>query len=504
MRDTDRGAPRWHWLDVALLAGVGVLAVVTRLRQLGAESIWLDEATTFERARLPIAELVANTVEKMHVPTYFVFMHYFLRLGDDEWMLRLPSAIFGILKVPLVAAAGTVLGGPRAGAAAGLMLVLSQAHLRYDQEARMYAMQTFGTCVALLAHVWLLVHPEAAARAVSRLSAGVGSVEPGIAHRARCAWSAWILGCTAALYMHNTSALFLVASSLATLVLLASRRDVRAGFVLHWTAANLAVLALWVPWLPRLFSQVRSDRFATRVWEPIGGVERFWTEVAQQMLLAWKLPHIHAIVLGLALIGAWSLRRRPVLIAALLVLSLSAPGLVALVSLAKPMFRPRIMLWGGPAFFLLAAQGITALRKPWLQLGVLTLLAALSLSGLERQYYDRVIKTGWREIAQVLSVHAGDTTLALCHSFKEERPVSYYADRRTHPLRLPRLLRADEREVKREPPARLLRGVRDVFYVHGVRADRDPAAIVFARSRGELVSRTRYRGGMLEHYRLPP
>jgi hypothetical protein len=249
--------------------------------------------------------------------------------------------------------------------------------------------------------------------------------------------------------------------------------------------------------------QVQSRRFAHRAWGEAPDLEEFWTEVAHQMLLAWRLPQVHLAVLALALLGAWSLRKRRVLIVALLILSLSAPGMVGLVSTVKPMFRPRIMLWGGPAFFVLAGLGVSALRKAWLQVGAMALLAFVCLRGLERWYYDKAIKTGWRDVAEELNRHVDDETRILFHSFREERPIGYYAERDTRRMELPQLLRLDKGRARRQSPRKILHGAKDVFYVHGVRAGDAPPLVEFVAAHAERISLTTYDGAVLEHYRLP-
>ena len=62
------------WLFTALLA----VAAATRCHRLGAESIWLDEAATFLRATRSVPDVVQNSIERMHNPSYFLMMHYWL------------------------------------------------------------------------------------------------------------------------------------------------------------------------------------------------------------------------------------------------------------------------------------------------------------------------------------------------------------------------------------------------------------------------------------------
>lgn len=510
---TEPVAPASTWRAIGwelVLVGVVVaLGIWTRLHDLGQESLWLDEATTFSRSRMPIDGLIQNSVRKMHVPSYFILMHYVLRLGDDEWMLRIPSALFGMLKVPLVAGSAWIVGGARAAAGAGLLLVLSPYHLRYDQEARMYALQTFGTGLALLAQLWLLTHAREAAhcwpwpRATASVSPGVQpgpEIDARLLPRARLAWALWVVGVVFALYMHNTSALYMVASSAATLALLIVDPRVRVRFFVYWTIANLLVLLAWSGWLPSLLTQLHDERFAEREWGELLTLSRVRREMVR-LLLGTGPNSLRIAIAALALGGVWQLRKRLVLVVALLLLSAGAPLLVALVSLHKPMFMPRIMLWGAPAFFVLAGCGLAALRLRALQLGVLLVVGWLGLADLQTNYYDATLKTDWRGAAHVLSGYTSKGTYALTDSFKERRPLAYYAARNTSPIALPPLVDVSYLNPK-NLPHRFYRKPGEVLLVYAGKPGALPRGLAKIAQHAQLRGRAQLSRAVVERYKL--
>jgi mannosyltransferase len=482
----------------AVLLAVLGLGVWTRLHDLAAESVWIDEAITRSRASLPIDALITSSVNKNHVPSYFVLMHYVLPFGDDEWMLRLPSAIFGILKLALLAGAGFIVGGVRAAIAAALLLALSPGDLRYDQEARMYAMQTFGTCLALVGQLWLLAHPS---DAVHCLPGARGNPSFAVAlGRARCAWSAWIAGVVVALYAHNTSALYLVASSGATLVLLVVEPMVRWRFFWHWSLANVIVLLAWAPWLPTLLSQFHKPEFVYNNWGRMPDLRAVATQASGLMLGGRSLP-LSLLRLGLLVGGVWQLRRRPAILGALLFLSTSALGLFWLVSLKKPMFIPRLMLWGSAASCVLGACGILLLRRTWLQTLALVLLTVLGLRALHQNYYARSIKTDWRGAARILSGERGRDTIVLAASFKEIKSIKYYAERKSDPLVLPSIYDADV--MRLHTLKRLLQRARRLVFVRAEKAAGQSASMKLVRRRARLLSSTDLGRVIIERYEFP-
>jgi mannosyltransferase len=487
---------RWAYSLAGVVAVVG-LGIWTRFHHLGMESLWIDESTTFYRARLPIPELIENSIGKMHIPTYFLLIHHVMRLGDDEWMLRMPSAVFGVLKVLLVTIAGSIVSGRRVGLVAGLLLILSPTQLRYDQEARMYAAQTFGTCLALVGQLWLLTRPRQAVECWSRRRGAEG--DRGGATAARWAWVAWGAGVVFALYMHNTSALYMVASSTATLVFLIADPTCRVRFFWHWVVANLIVLLCWSAWLPSLASQMGSSAFAGFEWH---GVKSFRVLLATTSeLLLGKSSPFNALVLGLAVAGAVQLRRRPVILVTLLVLSLSAPALFWLVSVFKPIFMLRLLMWAGPAFYVLAAHGVLVMPRVWQQAIAALVLAGVGFWSLERDYYAREIKSNWRGAAQVLTKHVDDGALVVQAESLEGRVIRYYADRNTDRIRLPTILTAGSARGK--PLVReALKSATHLVYVTVNTRTTHRAVVRPAISNARLVGRVEPEDIIIEHYVL--
>jgi len=143
----------WPRATVAIPLIPTVLALAVRLHGLSDKPLWLDEIITQRRANLPISDLIANSLDNKHFPTYFVFVRAFDAPIIDEWTLRLPSAIFGAISVLLVVLIATAARSRGAGLVAGLLMALSPFEVQFGQEARSY---TLVSCFILLA-LWGLV-----------------------------------------------------------------------------------------------------------------------------------------------------------------------------------------------------------------------------------------------------------------------------------------------------------------------------------------------------------
>ena len=122
---------RWHRLTLTIPLVPTALALAMRLYGLSDKPLWLDEIITQRRANRPILDLIANSLSHGHFPTYFLFIRAFDAPMIDEWMLRLPSAIFGSVSVLLVVLIATEVRSPRAGAVAGILMALSPLEVQF-------------------------------------------------------------------------------------------------------------------------------------------------------------------------------------------------------------------------------------------------------------------------------------------------------------------------------------------------------------------------------------
>jgi 4-amino-4-deoxy-L-arabinose transferase-like glycosyltransferase len=117
------GRPQAH--TIALLALV-LLALALRVTRLDAQSLWYDEGVTAQVAAQGLTELTRWTADDIQPPLYYYVVAGWNRLaGRSEWALRFPSALFGVLTVPLFYALGRRLFDRRAALLAALLAALS-------------------------------------------------------------------------------------------------------------------------------------------------------------------------------------------------------------------------------------------------------------------------------------------------------------------------------------------------------------------------------------------
>ena len=105
------------WL--ALIFGVGVSL---RLYGLDFQSLWQDEGLQFYVATQNSFSELFHQTRSFHPPLSFIINHAFLLMGESDFFLRLPSALFGIASLPLLYILGRDLTSTSRGRSCGLCL----------------------------------------------------------------------------------------------------------------------------------------------------------------------------------------------------------------------------------------------------------------------------------------------------------------------------------------------------------------------------------------------
>ena len=127
----------WATLCIIVAAGAWL-----RFHNLGVDSLWLDEAVSWKQSKDSLADLIRRTAnDNYHPPLHNLFLYASINLlGDGEWSLRLPSAIFGTANILAIYWLGSMTVGRVTGLVASAFLALSGFHVMYSEEARMYAL----------------------------------------------------------------------------------------------------------------------------------------------------------------------------------------------------------------------------------------------------------------------------------------------------------------------------------------------------------------------------
>ena len=140
--------------DVAFLAILMTIGAGLRFYRIDT-GLWFDEILTLlDSVRSPLGEIISQFPSDNHHPLYSVLGHLAVAaFGEAPWVLRLPSALFGIVTIPMLYLVGTAVTDRREAGAAVLILTVSYHHIWFSQNARGYTALLF--CVLLSTYALL-------------------------------------------------------------------------------------------------------------------------------------------------------------------------------------------------------------------------------------------------------------------------------------------------------------------------------------------------------------
>ncbi|MFN8634668.1 MAG: glycosyltransferase family 39 protein [Chloroflexota bacterium] len=348
----------------AALAVVLAAAFALRVYDLGVRSLWVDELFTVGlAAQSPSTILTVLYGEEANMTLYYWVMFVWVRLvgmsAGEIWM-RLPSVVSGVAGLWALYRLGARLDGRVTGLLAAGFAAANAYHVEMSQEARAYTM-------------WALLVTLSWDALLDALDTG-----------RRSAWLRYVAFTTLAFYAH----FFTVFAIFAQVAVVTVR--VRPSEWKAMVRCGVGVGVLCLPFVP--FFLANDDGSQILHVRPSGLPEL----IELFRLFAGSTPLLLMAYGGLGLVGAavhvaraFRHRDRQGVGRALIpLLWLLVPILtIFLLSYVKPMFKERYLFAAMPAFPLLAAVGVMALRLRLAQVAAGLVVVGLSLvplvSGLE-------------------------------------------------------------------------------------------------------------------------
>ena len=141
-------------------AAVVVVAAGIVLRFIATSNMWLDEALTFNIARLPLGQIHGALRRDGAPPLYYYLLHFWMRaFGTSDAAVRSMSGVFSCATLPLVWVAGRRMGGRSMAACALVLVATSPFAIRYASENRMYALVGLLSAAGVVALQHVLRRP---------------------------------------------------------------------------------------------------------------------------------------------------------------------------------------------------------------------------------------------------------------------------------------------------------------------------------------------------------
>lgn len=223
------------------------------------QSFWLDEAISALTAFKQFPYQWNGITGDFQPPFYYILLHFYMALGiRSEWFLRIPSVIFGVITIFIIYLFAKDLFNKRVALVSSLLLAISQFHIYYSQELRMYSL----LCLLATAVMWLF-------------------------YKRRWVWLVimTILG----FYTNYMFFLLLIPQFLWVLYLLSRNKKI----LKEWMLSLVISVLFFMPWFPNFLKQLSYGRnLVTSIpqWQDISSLP-FW-KLLPQVFLKFTLGRI--------------------------------------------------------------------------------------------------------------------------------------------------------------------------------------------------------------------
>lgn len=391
---------------------------------LGTSPFWIDEVFTVYVSRLPVGEIAQQSRSlggEVSPPLYYLFLHFWLKLGSSEAWARLPSALAAAATAWVVGAYASRHGGRIASVVSILLICTSTLWLKHAQEARMYGFVMLFSTVSILCLRSLLTS---------------GTIRKRI-------WLVWTVS-NLLLCSVSFAGLYVVALSGAALAFGLHRKPRRLAL-----GASLLALSL-LPTLPILtafwekviitqpYFRVNPGvlgnvvfLYVKKVLFPMSPISPPWRDWTVWSQIAADLGFL--VLLGIGLSAAWRRRRADALFWSLWILS---PLPVAAWASTKGwMFEDRVITYMIPIAHLLAGIGGQAiqdrfgLRTAWIA-GIVCV--SLNLPAVAKYFAEP--RKEWRRVTDTVAREMKEED-ALMATGVSAYPLSYYLGIHSPPVR---------------------------------------------------------------------
>ena len=404
--------------ELFILALITAIAVCLRLFKLTGYGFQYEEIYSFVFPDLFRYSLNFSSAQPTYL--YNFFMHYLQAWTSNEWVLRMPSVLWGAASVPCVYLLGKkVSGDGLSGLFAAFLLAVSPFHVYFSQELRMYPLVAFLGVVSAYFFI------------------------SSFDRRSVAAWCAVVFCNTLNCYLSYT-AILLVGAQLVCAVIYRKKfreRKKEILWVLFWQGILL------IPWMYIFYRQflfmlelTKSDRRVCPFLDTVG-VNNLWYTI-KNFSSGFCLPGVLRLIMGVVM-SALCLRYIRILYAVsreklgtVIIFILFPLFFLLCFSQFRPLYCDKYVITGALFFYVLAGCSLRRLSvRPRIFLMVLIFcvwagsLACYYTNSFFSSYRERIGITPRKEFYKAGEYlkkfyRPGDVIIQTCTA--STLPIAYY------------------------------------------------------------------------------
>lgn len=375
-----------------ILIGILFLAALLRIYHIDFQSIWLDEIITMKECdpRLTFKESyeIMAIWENNPVIYYYLVKINSIVFGHTTFVVRMFSAVIGILSIYLLYLLGKEINDKKTGLIAAFLATINYFFIYYSQEARAYILLTFFTILTFYQLIRFLKNNNIL--------------------------NAILYGLSLTLMMNtHFFGLFVVVSHVVILLVYLFETDKKdkIRFIKNGAIAGVIALSIWyyLSWdIFKIASEIKAFWIPQPTLELITGIFREFFGNSEAILFMVsilvifyfiklfsikqekKLVSSNKFVFGFIILSIWIL------------ITIYVPYLRSYLQI--PMITSRYIIVVLPAIIILVSVSISLIESNFIKKVILIFLTIASLTDLlvVKKYYTQVHKTQYREITDVI------------------------------------------------------------------------------------------------------
>ncbi len=353
--------------STGIILALLLLAFALCVWNLSAQSIWWDEAFTWQTASHGLANFWQTLLTgDRNPPLYFVSVALWGSLaGWSEFSLRFVSVAWSVVGLTFLFNLAKRLYGTIAGLWTLALAAIAPALVVYAQEARMYA-AFFALTAATLYFAWRVLESGNWQSALSAQHPALSNQKSAASQRR---WIGAFLLCEAALLLTHYFAIPLVVTlNLFALSVLIRRHATFATYA-KWIGGQILAALPALVWTLVVFttpgSLIRPQEAPPSILSFLNQVVMLWLSGVRDLQGDWiALPWLALLILPVALIGAWLVDKR----STRWLIALAGISLVIAYSMTLILtsFHPRYLLPYSVPMFVLLGAALSNLSAPGL------------------------------------------------------------------------------------------------------------------------------------------
>jgi len=204
-----------------IVGGITILGALLRLYHLGYKPLWLDEAVFYWISKSSNVQVVINqnAVTVNTPPLFLLLLHFIMKIGDSEVILRLLPCLGGVASIPAIYLLSRQFIDRFPSYLTALIVAIAPTQVEYSQQVREYSL-TFLISIIILTLFFMQVH------------------SPSLKN-----WVLMTLSMVIGIFLQYGLALMIIALNLVCAIMILSIKHNRKSLLIRWSLAQFIVLS---------------------------------------------------------------------------------------------------------------------------------------------------------------------------------------------------------------------------------------------------------------------